>query len=68
MNQPKTRLLELTDEEAYALLSLALTSPNQLDIASETAIHKLAQFCSRRNSIRAHHTPVGELELKSAVL
>lgn len=37
--------LELTAEEAYALLDLAMTSPNKLDATSEAAIHKLARFC-----------------------
>lgn len=66
MNSNK-RCLELTNEEAYALLSLAMTSPNQLDATSEDAIHKLAQFCSRGNAL-SNHNPIGEFEIRSAVL
>jgi hypothetical protein len=39
--------LELTEEEAYALLGLCLTSPQGLDATSERALRKLAEFCSR---------------------
>ena len=39
--------LELTEEEAFALLSLCLTSPNRLDNLSEKALRKLADYCSR---------------------
>ncbi len=37
----------LTEEEAYALLGLCLTSPQGLDGTSERALRKLAEFCSR---------------------
>lgn len=37
--------LELTEEEAFSLLELALTSPQKLDSISENAIHKLADYC-----------------------
>jgi len=40
--------LELTEEEAFALLGLCITSPNKLDPTSEKAIHKLAEFCRTR--------------------
>ena len=39
--------LQLTEEEAYALLGLCLTSPQGLDATSERALRKLAGFCSR---------------------
>lgn len=39
--------LKLTEEEAYALLGLCLTSPQGLDATSERALRKLAEFCSR---------------------
>ncbi|MBL8064772.1 MAG: hypothetical protein JNM34_02820 [Chthonomonadaceae bacterium] len=43
--------LELTEDEAYALLSLCMTSNLQLDPQSELALRKLANFCkSHRNS------------------
>lgn len=39
--------LQLTEEEAYAILGLCLTSPQKLDGISEVALKKLADFCSR---------------------
>lgn len=39
--------LKLTEEEAYALLGLCLTSPQGLNTVSERALRKLADFCSR---------------------
>jgi len=42
--------LRLTEEEAYSLLSLCLTSPNRLDITSERALRKLAEYCTSSNS------------------
>lgn len=48
--------LRLTEEEAYALLGLCLTSPNGLDAVSERALKKLAEYCtSRSNSGENHH-------------
>ena len=41
--------LELTEEEAFALLGLCLTSPNKLDVVSEKALKKLAEYCSHSN-------------------
>jgi hypothetical protein len=38
--------LRLTEEEAYSLLSLCLTSPNRLDATSEKALRKLAEYCT----------------------
>ncbi len=38
--------LRLTEEEAYSLLSLCLTSPNRLDHVSERALRKLAGYCT----------------------
>jgi len=46
--------LKLTEEEAYALLGLCLTSPQGLDAVSERAIRKLADFCSREQSQSNH--------------
>ena len=37
--------LELTEEEAYALLAMCLTSPQGIDGTSEAAIRKLAAYC-----------------------
>ena len=43
---PNTDGLKLTEEEAYALLSLAMTSPQLLDANSEKALRKLAEYCA----------------------
>ncbi|MBL8087963.1 MAG: hypothetical protein JNM85_07840 [Chthonomonas sp.] len=56
----KSNGLVLTEEEAFALLNLALTSPQKLDATSEEAIHKLAAFCSQ--SSHKSLQPAGELE------
>lgn len=37
--------LELTEEEAYHLLEMCLTSPQRLDATSERALRKLASYC-----------------------
>jgi hypothetical protein len=38
--------LILTEEEAFSLLSLCMTSPNKLDITSERALRKLADYAA----------------------
>jgi hypothetical protein len=47
--------LKLTEEEAYALLGLCLTSPQGLDATSERALRKLADFCSR-GQLQSNHS------------
>jgi len=47
--------LKLTEEEAYALLGLCLTSPQGLDAVPERALRKLADFCSRRQ-LHSNHS------------
>jgi hypothetical protein len=42
--------LRLTEEEAFSLLGLCLTSPTGLDKTSERALRKLADYCARSNS------------------
>ncbi|MBX3118826.1 MAG: hypothetical protein KF784_07150 [Fimbriimonadaceae bacterium] len=39
--------LDLTEEEALALLTMCLTSPNGFDKTSEAALKKLAEYCVR---------------------
>jgi hypothetical protein len=46
--------LELTEEEAFSLLSLCLTSPQALDAISEKALRKLAGFCISRSNHQYH--------------
>jgi hypothetical protein len=48
--------LRLTEEEAFALLGLCLTSPNLLDKTSERALRKLAEYCSTRGNSSGNHT------------
>jgi hypothetical protein len=43
--------LKLTEEEAFALLGLCLTSPQGLDPISEKALRKLAEYCTSHSSI-----------------
>ncbi len=51
--------LELTEDEAYVLLSLCMTSDLQLDEQSEQALWKLAEFCKHhRNAESNHRKPV----------
>lgn len=47
--------LSLTEEEAYSLLGLCLTSPQGLDATSERALRKLAEFCSR-GQLHSNHS------------
>ena len=62
--------LELTEEEAYALLAMCLTSPQGIDGTSEAAIRKLASYCivlSNRSHIEDHtEGERSELELERA--
>ena len=51
--------LELTEDEAYSLLSLCMMSDLPLDSQSEKALKKLAEFCkSHKNGNRNHSRPV----------
>lgn len=50
--------LELTEDEAYALLGLCLTSPNRLDAESERALRKLAEYCLGRSNHHDHQTRI----------
>ncbi len=47
--------LRLTEEEAFSLLSLCLTSPNRLDLTSERALRKLAEYCTKRSNPLENH-------------
>ncbi|MBL8067715.1 MAG: hypothetical protein JNM28_04645 [Armatimonadetes bacterium] len=47
--------LELSEDEAFALLALAMTSEITLDPTSEKAVRKLVEYCKkhqRNHSIR----------------
>lgn len=55
-----TDRLELTEEEAFALLSLCIMSAGHMDTESERAFTKLAEFCKKHKSSKSNHTgPVG---------
>lgn len=53
--------LELTEEEAFALLSLSMLSHGKMDKTSERALKKLADYC--RTYLRHHSTAVSACEL-----
>ncbi len=42
--------LKLTEEEAFSLLGMCLTSPQSLDSVSEKALRKLAEYCTSRSN------------------
>ncbi len=47
--------LELTEEEAFALLAMCLTSPHGLDATSETALRKLAEYAISKSNNKDPH-------------
>lgn len=51
----KPGALVLTEEEAFAILGLCLTSPQALDALSERAVKKLADYCSRQGRQEDSH-------------
>lgn len=57
--------LELTEDEAYALLSLAMTSGMKFDSESEKAVKKLAAFCKGQHH-SCNHQPTNHCELDEA--
>jgi hypothetical protein len=54
MKSLRQRGLELTEEEAFALLGLCLTSPVPVDATSAHAMRKLAEYCSQRSEESNH--------------
>lgn len=42
--------LSLTEEEAFALLTMCLTSPHKLDSTAEKALRKLAEYCRNHSN------------------
>ena len=61
----QTGRLELSEDEAYALLSLAMTSGMKFDKDSEKAVKKLAAFC-KGHSHKSNPTKAGHCELEEA--
>ena len=64
MNSTLNRGLELTEEEAFALLSLCITSPGGIDETSKRAILKLAEYCSQRGDDSNHQN----INIRAAVV
>ena len=64
MNSKHIGGLKLTEEEAYALLSLCITSPVAVDETAQVAILKLAEYCSQRSEPSNHK----EIHLRTAVV
>jgi len=64
--------LKLSEEEAFSLLGLCLTSPQGLDATSERALRKLAEYCTQRcnhsevKSIKPQVTAQRELKFERA--
>jgi hypothetical protein len=58
--------LQLTEEEAFALLGLCMTSPQRLDVISEKALNKLAIFCKSRHLDPSNHKMPAQCELDEA--
>jgi hypothetical protein len=52
MNSSLSGGLKLTEEEAFALLGLCLTSPMGLDSNAENALRKLAEYCTSESNHR----------------
>ena len=53
--------LRLTEDEAFSLLGLCLTSPNSLDHVSERALRKLADYCKARCHSKEDHSTQSDL-------
>lgn len=58
---------KLTEEEAFALLAMCLTSPHGLDATSEQALRKLAEYCiSTSNHNHSNSIELSEYKASSA--
>jgi len=70
INGQKPAGLELTEEEAYGLLAMCLTSPQGIDGTSEAAIRKLASYCielsNRTHSVEGAAEKFSGQELEKA--
>ncbi len=62
----RSESLQLTEEEALALLSLCLMSEEQLDATSEKALKKLAAFCGKGKSRKSNYKGQAGSELSEA--
>ncbi len=64
--QVRNHRLELNEEEAFALLSLAMTSGLALDETSENAVRKLAEYCKAQSAPISNHVSIENRELCGA--
>lgn len=62
----RSQRLQLTEEEAMALLSLCMMSEEQLDATSEQALKKLAAYCRKGKSHKSNHNGLAGSELSEA--
>lgn len=53
--------LELSEDEAFALLALAMTSEMALDLTAEKAVKKLVEYCKLHQSRQHTESPSCEL-------
>ena len=58
--------LQLTEEEAYALLSLCMMSEEKLSVTSEKALKKLADYCRIHTNLESNHDKPDSCELYEA--
>ena len=61
---PTNGRLELSEDEAFALLGLAMTASMTLDKTSERAVRKLAEYCKRKQT--SHYSSAQDCELIGA--
>lgn len=60
MNSLLRRGLELTEDEAFALLGLCLTSPGRFDNTAKEAMLKLAEYCAQRSEAEDNNLAIIE--------
>lgn len=60
MNSLLRRGLDLTEDEAFALLGLCLTSPGRFDDTAKEAMLKLAEYCSQRGAAEINQLAIIE--------
>lgn len=66
LERQRSDRLQLTEEEAFALLSLCMMSEAALDAVSEKAIRKLADYCRHDRSNHSNHSEPEASELSEA--
>lgn len=62
----KPKGLELTEEEAFSLLNMALTSPQSVDEVAEAAMRKLSEYCISACKQHRNHSEAEILDLQEA--